>query len=64
MQRKSLKLAVLILSAGGWMMANVSCIPNRDQINSMIQSSVLNGVGLAITLGIDAALRPQITPAE
>ncbi|MEP0844382.1 MAG: hypothetical protein HRF43_16915 [Phycisphaerae bacterium] len=38
------------------MFADTSCIPNREQINQTINTSILQGFGLAITLGIQSAL--------
>ena len=56
MRSRSLRKCLLVLLAGGMFYAHVSCVPNRDQINNMLNSSVLNGISLAITLGIEQAL--------
>jgi hypothetical protein len=56
MRSRSLRKCLIGLMAGGLLYAHVSCLPNRDQINSMLSGSVLNGISLAITLGIEQAL--------
>lgn len=56
MRSLNLRKGLITLMTGGLLFAEVSCIPNRDQINQMLNTSILQGISLAITLGIQNAL--------
>ena len=60
MRATSFRKSLLTLLAGGCLFGDVSCIPNRDQINATISSGILNGIQLAITLAIEQALTPNL----
>lgn len=60
MRSTSFRKSLITLLAGGCLFGDVSCIPNRDQINSTINSGIMNGIQLAITLAIEQALTPQL----
>lgn len=56
-----MKKIVLTVAMGGFLTASVNCLPSRDQINSTLNSGLLSGIQLAITLGITNLLEPVIS---
>ena len=66
MNRKFQKYLFLLAAFSMILPATTSCIPTRNAINGMISSSILNGIGLAITFAVESAfsgLDPTPTPA-
>ncbi len=60
MKMTNLRKCLVTLLAGGCLYAQTSCIPNKEQWNAMINSALLNGVQIAITLAIEQALTPNL----
>lgn len=61
---QSLKAALLTLLTAGTLFGSPNCLPSRGQINGLINSSLINGVGLAIELAIASTLTPILTPGD
>lgn len=59
MRSTNLRKCLITLMTGGFLLGEVSCLPNRDQINSMVSSSILSGIGLAITFTLQEMLTPE-----
>ena len=48
-----LRKFLIVLLTGGFMYGSVSCYPTHDQINATLAGGLMNGLELAITLGIE-----------
>jgi len=58
---KKLQKCLFILAAISMALRTTSCIPTRSQFNGMINSSIINGIELAITTAISNAFTPPTT---
>jgi hypothetical protein len=61
--KRSFKATLLALLASGMLFGSPNCVPSRTQINGLINSSLINGVSLAIELAIASTLTPILTPS-
>ena len=55
-----LKRLIFVIGMGGCLWGQVNCLPTRNQINSTLNSGILSGVQLALTLGITNLLAPGL----
>ena len=60
---KKLQKCLFLLAVGSMTLATTSCIPTRNQINGLINSSIINGIQFALTTAIAAAFTPPTTTA-
>ena len=60
---KKLQKCLFLLAVGGIALQTASCVPTRSQINGMINSSIMNGIGYVITTGIASVFAPPTTAA-
>jgi hypothetical protein len=57
-----LKKTVGAIALGGFLGTQVNCVPTHNQINGTLNSGLMDGIQLAITLGI-YAIAAELFPA-
>ena len=64
MRSASLRKFLIVLLTGGCMYGSVSCVPSRDQLNGTIASGIMNGIELALTLGVQSLVDSAVGAAN